>query len=236
MTKNALAKAAESAGLVPQNHKGPVMGIEGIDDKDLKIASVILVQDMTKVFTKKGLKPGEFVNTITEKAIADMTFIPAFMTKIFQVYSYADKSKPNGDFLFACTDEKDARLVGKRWRQDGDAKAEVIPCIKVAAIMGQQPVLINFKKASGYGAGQRLYTYARDGARTKNLPLWGQKYSLSSKVSPSKAGIEYYAMEVGVLGVTTAEEREFAEELYHSFKGSKDSVVEVTAEIEEVPF
>lgn len=235
MTKTALVKAAEDAGLVVAKPSGPVEGIEGIDDKDLKIASVVLVQDMTKVFTKKGLKPGQFVNTVTEKAIADTSFVPAYMTKVFQVYSYADKAKPNGDFLFYCADEKDARLAGKRWRQEGDAKAEVIPCIKVVAIMGGQPVIINFKKASGYSVGQKLYTYARDAARTKSLPLWGQKYRLVSKEAKSKAGIEYWAMEIEIVGNTTPAERDFADELYHSFKSNKDSVVEVAANEEDAP-
>jgi hypothetical protein len=210
-----LATKAQEAGLIVAG--APVVeGIEGIDDQDLKIGSVVLVQDTTKVFTKKGLKGGELVNHLTERKIEDSSFIPAFMTKSYFLY---DNSGPQPKFVAASKNENDPIFNGKLRRTENGKKAEVIPVILVIAIMEGQPVKIAFKKASGYPAGQKLYTYARDAGRTKGLPLYGQKYRLVTSEAPAKNGNpEYWQLSVEVVGETTEDERKFAASLYQSFK------------------
>jgi hypothetical protein len=227
-----LATVAKEAGLAVKSGGGIAQGIEGMDDHDLKIGSVVLVQPLTAVFVKKGILPGKFANTVTEKEVKDTAFIPAFMTKLFiaQKWVKADKA----EYLFTTTSENDPRLNGLRRRPDGDLKAEVIPVIKVVAIMEGAPVAINFKKVSGYPAGQKLYTYAQDAARSSGLPLWGQKYRLVSKDAKNKAGTEYIAMDVEIVGPTTDEEKAFAHSLYKGFKASPEPVADGGDDV--VPF
>jgi hypothetical protein len=233
----ALAEVAKQAGLV-RAAGSPALGIEGMDDKDLKIGTVVLVQPLTKALTKKGIAPGKFANTVTESEVTDTTFIPAYMTKVFQVVKWeGDKAV----FLGTVNSETDPLLSGKRWRneklEDGRVlKAEVVPTIKVIAIMSGQPVAINFKKMSAYPAGQKLYTFARDAARTSGLPLWGQKYRLVSKDAKNKGGIEYLAMDVEVVGPTTDEEKNLAVSLYTGFKSSPEPVLDAAEPVEEAPF
>ena len=226
MTNQLATKAAE-AGLIVKSNSA-VEGIEGMDDKDLKFGSVVLVQDTTKVFTKKGLKGGELVNHLTERKIEDTSFIPAFMTKQWFLY---DNTGSQPKFVLASSNENDPAFNGKLRRGDNEKKlkAEVIPVILVVAIMEGQPVKISFKKASGYPAGQKLYTYAKDAARSKNLPLFGQKYKLVTTEAPAKNGNpEYWQLGVEVVGETTEDERSFARSLSASFKAAPV--------VEEVPF
>lgn len=219
-----LATVAKEAGLAVKSGGGIAPGIEGMDDHDLKIAAVVLVQPLTTVFVKKGILPGKFANTVTEKEVTDTTFIPAFMTKLYiaQKWVKADRA----DYLFTTANKNDVRLNGLRRRQEGDLKAEVIPVIKVIGIMEGTPVAINFKKVSGYPAGQKLYTYAQDAYREGKVPLWGQKYRLVSKDAKNKAGTEYIAMDVEKVGPTTQEEQSFAYSLNQGFKASPEPVVD----------
>ena len=233
---NDLAVRASESGLAVRSNVSIAPGIEGMDDRDMKIGSVVLVQPLTKVFTKKGILPGKFANTVSEQEIKDTAFVPAYMTKVYQAVKWEGKDKAT--FLFTTAHENDARLNGLRRRNDGDLKAEVIPVIKVIALMEGRPVIINFKKLSGYPAGQKLYTYSRDLWLEKKLPIWGQKYRLVSKDQKNKAGTEYLAMEVEVIGETTAEERSLAENLHQGFKQQPEPVADEGAAVDEsvVPF
>jgi hypothetical protein len=227
-----LATKAQEAGLAVKSNATIAPGIEGMDDHDLKIGSVVLVQPLTTVFVKKGILPGKFANTVTEKEVVDTTFIPAFMTKLYiaQKWVKADKA----EYLFTTPNENDVRLNGLRRRQEGDLKAEVIPVIKVVAIMEGQPVTINFKKVSGYPAGQKLYTYAQDAYRNGKAPLWGQKYRLISKEAKNKAGTEYIALDVEKVGPTTQDEQAFAYSLHQGFKASPEPIAD--ADDSSAPF
>jgi hypothetical protein len=219
-----LATKAQEAGLAVKSAAGVAEGIEGMDDHDLKIGSIVLVQPLSKALVKNGIAPGKFANTVTEKEVVDTTFIPAYMTKQFIAQKWETAEKAT--YLFTVSNENDPRLNGLRRRQDGDLKAEVIPVIRVIAIMEGQPVSIAFKKVSGYPAGQKLYTYAQDAARSSGLPLWGQKYRLVSKDAKNKRGIEYTAIDVEIVGATTDEEKAFAVSLNRGFKSAPEPIVD----------
>lgn len=225
-----LATKAQEAGLVVAK-AGVVEGMEGIDDKELKVGSVILCQKGTDVFISKGILAGELVNTATEAKLRSNEFIPVFMTKRWFLY---DNSGVTPKFVAASGNENDEMFKGKiragtltKEQHKMKIKAEVIPVIFVVALNDGQPIKIAFKKASSYYAGQDLYTLARQA----KVALWGQKYALGSKLIPANAnGLPaYHAMTVEVVGPTTTEEQAFAKQLNQAFMAKP----EVT---EEVPF
>jgi hypothetical protein len=231
MTTTPLATRAQEAGLVVRS-AGLVEGMENIDDKELKIGSAVLVQAATVAFTSKGIPAGKVVNTQTEKELGSYEFIPAFLTKRWFLY---DNSGPTPKFVAASNNENDPIFEGKlrqgmltKEQKAQKLKAEVLPVIYVIAINEGAPIKIAFKKASGYYAGQDLYTLARKAGGA----LWNQKYKLGSKLVPAQNGNPpYYALTVDVVGTTTEDERAFAKQLNDSFK-----VRPAVVDDESVPF
>lgn len=225
-----LAVKAQEAGLVVKTNIIPE-GMEGIDDRELKVGSVVLVQKGTDVFIAKGILAGELVNTATEAKLDSNEFIPVFMTKKWFLY---DNSGITPKFAGASSNENDPIFNGKiragtltKEQHKAKVKAEVFPVIFVVALNDGQPVKIAFKKANSYYAGQDLYTLARKA----KVSLWGQKYKLGSKLIPANAnGLPaYHAMTIEVVGPTTPEEQAYAKQLNSAFQAKPDIT-------EEVPF
>ena len=229
---NELAEKAKEAGLVVAR-PAVIEGMDGIDDKELKIGSVVLVQKGTDVFISKGIPAGELVNTAFEAVLANREFIPVYMSKVFSLYDnsgvtpkWVATSKNENDPIF------DGKLRASAMTTEHYAKKlkpEVLPVIFVVALNDGQPIKIAFKKASGYYAGKDLYTLARKA----NVSLWGMKYKLGSKLIPasSKGLPAYHALTVEVVGPTTAEEQAYAKQLNASFQAKP-----VAADDSEVPF
>lgn len=235
---NALAEAAKQSGLVASTSGSIVEGIDNVDDRDLKIGSVVLVQDALKVFTRKGIKPGAFANTATEAEISNISFIPCFMQKRWFL---VDNSETIPKTLGSSVNENDPMFNGKlrlgsltKEQKESKIKPEVYPGFVTIALVNGLPMKIKFWKAAAYYAGQDLYNYAREDAQNSKLPLWGRKYALSSKlVPPSKGNPDYYAMVITRGDLTTDEEKAIAGQLYQSFK---TKVQPVEAAEDTVPF
>lgn len=230
MSKEFIAQAQEAGLTVGRTNI--VEGMESIDDRELKVGSIVLVQNMTTVFTSKGIPAGSLVNSATEQKIDSNEFIPVFMTKRWFLY---DNSGAMPKFVAASGNENDPIFNGKirfgtltKEQRAQKLKPEVIPVIFVVALSDGSPIKIAFKKASSYYAGQDLYTLARK-AKTA---LWGQKYKLGSKLIPSQNGNPtYYAMTVEVVGNTTEDEQAYARQLNQAFQAKP-----VIADDSEPPF
>lgn len=222
-----LATKAQEAGLTVRN-TGLVEGMDGIDDKELKIGSVVLVQAGTVAFTSKGIAAGKLVDSSTEKEIAEAVYIPSYMTKRWFLY---DNSGAMPKFVSASGNENDPMFNGKirlgtltKEQKAAKLKAEVIPVIFTVGLIGGSPVKVAFKKASSYYAGQDLYTAARKAGGS----LWSQKYKLGSKLIPAANGNPpYYAMTVEAVGPTTVEEQALAKQLNSAFQAKPDVSDEV---------
>lgn len=198
---------------------GTVAGIEGVDSRDYKRGNIVLVQENAKYFRKAGLKPGTFVNATSLKPIEDPTFIPCYLTKYYDVYNeVGDKMV----WAFRTINENDVRMEGKRWRTEGKSKAEIIPVLALVALIDKQPVSIAFKKASGYPAGQKLFTMASE----KNAPLYAFTYRLNIKESIGKGGDTYYAIDVSEVGPTDEKLIPIAAELSKSLSGKRSQVAQ----------
>ena len=221
-----LATVAKEAGLAVR-HAGIIEGVDGVDDRDLKIGSVVLVQAATAVFVSKGIMPGRLANTATEAEIKDTTFVVGYLTKLWSLY---DNSGPTPKWVASSKNENDPIFNGKLRRPDKDRKlkAEVIPTILAAGFIEGAPIKVAFKKASGYFAGQDLYGYIR-----KAGSVWAKKYQLGSKLVPAQNGNPpYYAMTVTEVGDTTEQEQAMAKQLNAGFQ-AKAAIAEDTS---EVPF
>lgn len=223
---NELAERAAESGLIKSAGPAVIEGMEGIDDKELKIGSAILVQKGTDVFIEKGIAAGSIVNSATEAKMENTEFIPVWMGKKYFLY---DNSGPTPKFAGASANENDPIFKGKLRLSDitkemyaQKVKAEVIPVIFVVALNEGQPLKIAFKKASGYYAGQDLYTLARK-AKTA---LWTNKYKLGSKLIPAAKNPAYYALTVELVGPTTVEEQAYAKQLNQAFQAKPEVAVD----------
>lgn len=226
---NELVERATESGLIKSAGPALVEGMEGIDDKELKVGSVVLVQKGLDVFIDKGIPVGSLVNSATEAKMDNTEFIPVYMAKKWFLY---DNTGIMPKFVAAASNENDPIFNGKLRLEDitkemyaKKIKAEVIPVIFVVSLNDGQPIKIAFKRASSYYAGQDLYTLARK-AKTA---LWTNKYRLGSKLIPAGKAPAYWAMTVELVGPTTPEEQAYAKQLNSAFQAKPD----VT---EEVPF
>jgi hypothetical protein len=228
---NELEIKAQNAGLVKAKSNLPE-GMEGIGDSELSIGAAVLVQAMTSVFVSQGIAPGSIVNSATGKVLETNEFVPAFMTKRWFLY---DNSGSMPKFVAASGNENDPIFNGKirfntitKEQRAAKIKPEVLPVIYVVAINNGQPLKLAFKKASGYKAGQDLYTLARKAG----VALWGQKYKIGSKLIPSTNGNPpFYALTVEVVGPASEGEQLFAKQLNQAFQAKP-----VVEESEEAPF
>ena len=221
---NELAERAAESGLIKSAGPALVEGMEGIDDAELKIGSVILVQKGLDVFIDKGIAVGSLVNSATESVLTNAEFIPVHMDKRYFLY---DNSGVMPKFVAASKNENAPLFKGKLRLNDitkdmyaKKIKAEVIPVIYTVNLNDGQPLKIAFKRASSYYAGQDLYTLARK-AKTA---LWTNKYKLGSKLIPAGKVPAYWAMTVEMVGPTTPEEQAYAKQLNQAFQTKADVV------------
>jgi hypothetical protein len=220
-----LATKAQEAGLVVRS--APMIeGVDGIDDKDLKIGSVVLVQPATTAFVSKGILPGKLANTATESEIKDPTLVVGYLTKLWSLY---DNSGATPKWVASSKNENDPIFDGKLRRNDKERKlkAEVIPTILAVGFIEGTPIKVAFKKASGYYAGKDLYGHVR-----KAGSVFAKKFLLGSKLIPAQNGNpSYYAMTVTVAGDTTPEEQALARQLNAAFQQKPQEIVDA-----DVPF
>lgn len=203
-----------------------VLGVEGLTTKNLITGTLVLVQYNTQALIKKGFKPGDIVNTMTEKALTDTVFTPFYMTEKFQLYSH-DTGKPK--WVCTCDSLDDPRLNDKRlYPEDKENPAEIIPTIMLGCLMRDKPVRISFKKMSGYPAGQKLWSMVYEAAQESKLPLWGMKYKLLVGEAKGKSGDSYFAFGVEKVGKTSDEEMQKAAAMFDGLKSQKKVLDEET--------
>lgn len=229
MATTAVAKREVRNGALTQATASVVPGVDNIDDRDLKIPNVVLVQELSRAFTKAGHKPGALVLDVTNTELKTKEFVPAYLTKYFIVYDIKGTEKV---YVGRAKNENDPILAGRRTRSQNGLQAEVVPVILVVALIDGRPVKIQFKNISGYPAGQKLYTFAREAG----VALWSRKYKLVPFEAKNKRSQEYWAIDVVPVGDSSEQEQAVAEQLYRSFKGA-EAVVEAEESTEEqVPF
>ncbi len=233
MKTKELEKSAQAAGLVKGTSSDPVRGVEGLSGKHLSVASVVLVQGVSKHFIEKGILPGRFASTLTETEIKDTEFVPAYMTEKLFVYSYSDPECRKKKFEFVATSDADPRIDGKRTNWEDGMKPEVIPTIILAAIMNGKPVKIKFQGASGYPAGRKLWSFAYDAAKESGDALWDSKYKLVAAPRQNQKGDNFYAFDIVKVGTPSDSDKAEAILLFEAFKVQASKQAE---EIEEVPF
>lgn len=223
-----LQKKAEQSGLVGRSG---IPGVEGLGGRHLTVPSIVLVQGTSSHFTTKGIIPGKYANTLTEKEVSDTSFVPAYLTEKHYVYDYEDDACTKKSLSFVADNQDDPRLEGRRLSWEDGKKPEVIPTIILAAILSGRPVKVAFKGASGYPAGMKLYTLAYEASNEQGLPLWGVKYKLTSYPTKNKKGDNYFKMDIEKSGIPEEKERGQAAELSNSFKTQS-----AAAMVDEVPF
>lgn len=231
------AIALQAAGKEIGRANSGIIGIEGMDDRDLVVPRIQLLQDkavLLKNMQRQKIQAmaGQFVNTANELVPLDsVEFVPAFMTKFWDVYEISGEHKKWTGRVFSLTDPK---LAGKRlrWEKIGDTnlKPEVVEVISVVAVVDGFPAKISFKGGSKQ-AGQELYTKAKKAARA----LYEIKYRLSSvevaSVNP------FYSMRVEAIGEASEADVNVATSLLAAFAGRAETLLNSAGdEDNEVPF
>lgn len=224
----------------------PVLGIEGMDDRDGVLPRIQLLQDkavLLKNLQKKKIQAvaGQLLNTADENAPLDtVEFIPAYMTKFWDIYDVSGEKKK---WIARTFIENDPKYADKRWtyqQKDGvKLKPEVYEVISVVVLVNGAPAIVNFKGGSK-AAGKELYQKARDTARTEQKPLWAYKFVLSSKEVKGEQS-DYYALAIAKGGEASEAEQNTAAQVYQGFANKAGAKLNAAAGVtdtgdEEAPF
>lgn len=226
--KEALAVKDEAA-LATQNEVP--MGFEDEDAGDMIIPRVKVIQTLSPERKDGSADEGDIINSLTKEKYNGKKFIPVF--KFNNNVEWKDRSDGGGIKCIARDGKVGEASDGttllcascKRCEFDNTKQGkEAAPkCTKYINFFGffegeRMPIILSFGKTN-YNQGKKLYSLAK--VTMQNM--WNYGYVLNEKLQ-AKGGNEWYIIEPTPAGVTTAEDREFALELYKSFRSTIQSV------------
>lgn len=201
------------------------MGFEDEESDDIIIPRVKVIQTLSPERKEKIADEGDIINSLTKEKLNGKKFIPVF--KFNNNVWWKDRSEGGGIHCMA----RDAR-VGKtsddktimcqqcrRCEFDNTKQGkEAIPtCTKYINFFGffegeRAPIILSFSKTC-YNEGKKLYSLAK--VTMQNM--WNYGYTLSEKLM-AKGNNEWYVPVMTAAGPTSAEDREFAYNLYMLYR------------------
>lgn len=207
------------------------MGFEDEEAGDMIIPRVKVVQTLSPERKDKTAEEGDIINSLTLEKLNDKVFIPVF--KFNNHIWWRDRSSGGGIMCIA-RDGKNGEMSDgtrlicascKRCEFDNTKQGrEAIPsCTKYINFFGffegeRMPIILSFAKTN-YNEGKKLYSLAK--VTMQNM--WNYGYKMSAKLL-SKGNNEWYIINMAPNGQSSAEDREFANNLYTSFRSSLASM------------
>ena len=243
--ENSIVKE-ETAAVETLTNQNVPMGFEDDDTDDIIIPRVKIVQTLSPERKDKVAEEGDIINSLTKDKLNKKVFIPVF--KYNNNIWWRDRADGGG---INCT-AKDGRhgvtsdgtnLICSACRKnefDNTKQGrEALPkCTKYINFFGffageRMPIILSFAKTN-YNEGKKLYSLAKVSMQN----MWNHGYELNEKVM-AKNGNEWFIISATPNGVTGAEDREYALNLYKSFRNTiQDAVIdseEETTEFKSAP-
>ncbi len=235
-TETAVATKETETAVATQETETP-MGFEDEESGDMIIPRVKIIQTLSPERKDKIANEGDIINSLTKEKYNGKKFIPVF--KFNNNVEWKDRSDGGGIKCIARDGKVGEASDGttmlcascKRCEFDNTKQGkEAVPkCTKYINFFGffegeRMPIILSFGKTN-YNQGKKLYSLAK--VTMQNM--WNYGYVLNEKLQ-SKGGNEWYIIEPTPAGVTTADDRAFALELYKSFR---DTIRNVKYDMDE---
>ena len=216
MNQNALADGYDVS--VP-------MGFEDEEASDLIIPRVKVIQTLSPERKEKIAEEGDIINSLTKERLNGKKFIPVF--KFNNNVWWKDRSEGGGiqcssrDGKIGHTSDEQVMSCAQCRRCEFDntksGKDALPTCTKYINFFGffegeRAPIILSFSKTS-YNEGKKLYSLAK--VTMQNM--WNYGYTLSEKLM-AKGNNEWYVPVMTAAGATSAEDREFALNLFKMYR------------------
>lgn len=201
------------------------MGFEDEDAGDMIIPRVKVIQTLSPERKDKLADEGDIINSLTKEKLNGKVFIPVF--KFNNNVDWKDRSEGGGIQCIARDGKVGEMSDGtkkmcascKRCEFDNTKQGkEAVPkCTKYINFFGffageRMPIILSFAKTN-YNEGKKLYSLAK--VTMQNM--WNYGYTLSEKLM-AKNGNEWYIITANPAGASSAEDREFALNLFRQFR------------------
>ena len=222
--KEELMKQEENTAVADKSFDVP-MGFEDEQDGDMIIPRVKIIQTLSPERKDKLAEEGEIINSLTLEKYNNKKFIPVFK---FNNNIWWKPRAEGGGIQCIARDGKSGQMSdGKqlicsvcRKNEFDNSKqgADAIPkCTKYINYFGffegeSIPVILSFSRTN-YNEGKRLFSLAK--VTMQNM--WNFGYKLKSKLM-KKGNNEWYVIDFEQAGPTTTEERDYAVNMYKTFR------------------
>lgn len=206
--------------------QGAPLGFDDDDANDLIIPRIKVIQTLSPERKDKLAEEGDIINSLTRDRLNGKVFIPVF--KFNNNIEWKPRNEGGGIICQARDAKVGEKSDGtrqlcascKRCEFDNTKQGkEAAPkCTKYINFFGffvgeKWPIILSFAKTN-YGEGKKLYSLAK--VTMQNM--WNYGYVLTEKLM-SKNGNEWYNIVTSPAGATDSENREFALNMFKTFRG-----------------
>lgn len=205
------------------------MGFEDEEEGDLIVPRVKVIQTLSPERKEKLADEGDIINSLTKDKLNGKVFIPVFK---FNNNIWWKPRSEGGGIQCIARDGKlgvmsdGTNLLCKMCRKNEfdntkQGAAALPSCTKYINFFGffagePMPIILSFSKTN-YNEGKKLYSLAK--VTMQNM--FNHGYMLESKLM-SKGNNEWYVINPTMAGATSEQDRQFAVNLYQTFRGNGD--------------
>lgn len=207
------------------------LGFEDEEAGDLIIPRVKVIQTLSPERKDKIADEGDIINSLTKEKLNGKKFIPVF--KFNNNVLWKDRSEGGGiqcisrDGRVGHTSSDETLMCAQCRRCEFDntkqGKEALPTCTKYINFFGffegeRAPIILSFSKTC-YNEGKKLYSLAK--VTMQNM--WNYGYTLSEKLM-AKGNNEWYVPVMTAAGATSAEDREFALNLFKMYRNDMQNM------------
>ena len=203
---------------------------EPFEREDLEMPRAKIVQSTTQEFKDEKVKLGTIVHSLNLEELPK-TFIPLFKFTFWIRWNPRKTTDENfdpaydaGAQIYRTDDPNDHRLLkDKDWGPNGEPPRATKFLNFLCVFEGiKTPIVVSFAKTS-MRAGRRLFSLAMNFAMENGEPMYGRKYTLTSKKTAS-GGNEYFIAEVAPAGKVAEDQIPQLKQLHDKFVGRKKDI------------
>jgi len=227
MSEKDLAKQEETK--IVESQVEEILGFEDEDDGDLIVPRVKVINALSPERKDKLADEGDIINSLTKDKLNGKVFIPVF--KFNNNIWWKPRTEGGGMQCISRDGKLGVRSDGTQllcaqcrlneFDNTKEGKDAQPKCTKYMNFFGffegeRMPIILSFAKTN-YAEGKKLYSLAK--VTMQNM--FNHGYRLESK-EMAKAGNEWFNIVTIPNGATDAADREFAVQLFHSFRNRDD--------------
>lgn len=218
---------AKNTSMLATQSEAP-MGFEDEEDGDLIVPRIKIVNALSPERKEKIADEGDIINSLTKQKYNGKVFIPVY--KFNNIIKWKDRSEGGGieaistdNKIMIPSDGSPAYPVGRladfdNSKQGKDAIPTHVRYMNFFGFFEDElvPIVLSFSKTN-YSEGKKLYSLAKVSMQN----MWNNGYTLSPKAM-SKAGNDWYNIQVAPAGPTSEEARAHGLALFHMYR-NKDN-------------